>query len=238
MKRILSVIVFVLSAFISKAQFPITQNLGSSSTLVQVPANGGLRASLINRTFTDTTAANITAIKYYPFAMIGSSSNDAMWFRNAAATKWIQLLPSADTSGEQAWLSRGNLFPVLPADLGVGTNDETYLPFKTFGVRRATIPALGISRVSNPVYKYLVIDTSGSDHVIGYSDAASIANEWHLTGNSSTVAGTNYIGTNDAVGLMFKTNGVQSGYIDIVMVIQVLAQNHYPLIHSALAMCF
>lgn len=33
-------------------------------------------------------------------------------------------------------------------------------------------------------------------------------NAWDLTGNSGTIAGTNYIGTNDAQDLRFKTNGI------------------------------
>lgn len=32
---------------------------------------------------------------------------------------------------------------------------------------------------------------------------------WSLTGNASTVAGTNYLGTSDAVALVFKTNGTE-----------------------------
>ncbi len=39
---------------------------------------------------------------------------------------------------------------------------------------------------------------------------------WGLTGNATTVAGTNFVGTTDNIGLMFKTNSIQSGYIDLV----------------------
>jgi hypothetical protein len=40
--------------------------------------------------------------------------------------------------------------------------------------------------------------------------------QWQLTGNSGTTPGTHFIGTTSNVGLMFKTNSTQSGYIDIV----------------------
>ena len=40
--------------------------------------------------------------------------------------------------------------------------------------------------------------------------------QWSTTGNSGTTPGTNFIGTTSNVGLMFKTNSTQSGYIDIV----------------------
>lgn len=37
--------------------------------------------------------------------------------------------------------------------------------------------------------------------------------DWHLTGNAGTTAGTNFLGTTDAKALMFKANGQVSGYI-------------------------
>lgn len=40
------------------------------------------------------------------------------------------------------------------------------------------------------------------------------ANAWSLTGNSGTVAGTNFIGTTDAIDLVFKYNSILSGKID------------------------
>jgi hypothetical protein len=51
--------------------------------------------------------------------------------------------------------------------------------------------------------------------------ADSVANAggggWSLLGNAGTTAGTNFIGTTDAgVGFMIKTEGVQSGYIDVI----------------------
>ena len=42
------------------------------------------------------------------------------------------------------------------------------------------------------------------------------ASGWGLTGNSGTTAGTNFIGTTDNVGLVFKVNSTLSGSIDIV----------------------
>jgi len=39
--------------------------------------------------------------------------------------------------------------------------------------------------------------------------------QWSLTGNSGTTPGTNFLGTTSSVGLMFKVNSTQSGYIDI-----------------------
>jgi len=40
------------------------------------------------------------------------------------------------------------------------------------------------------------------------------ANAWGLTGNAGTTAGTNFIGTTDAIDLVFKVNNIESGRID------------------------
>ena len=39
---------------------------------------------------------------------------------------------------------------------------------------------------------------------------------WSLTGDAGTTVGTNFIGTTDNKGLMFKTNNIQSGYLNII----------------------
>lgn len=39
-------------------------------------------------------------------------------------------------------------------------------------------------------------------------------NDWHITGNVGTTAGTNFLGTTDDVDLVFKRNNVQSGWLN------------------------
>ncbi|MBK6635926.1 MAG: hypothetical protein IPG38_18015 [Chitinophagaceae bacterium] len=46
-------------------------------------------------------------------------------------------------------------------------------------------------------------------------DTDTPATGWRLTGNAGTSAGTNFIGTTDNVGLVFKVNGFQSGIMDV-----------------------
>ena len=41
-----------------------------------------------------------------------------------------------------------------------------------------------------------------------------VAQDWSLLGNAGTVAGTNFIGTTDAVPLLLKVNNIQAGYIN------------------------
>jgi len=74
MKKILFTIGLILICYLGYGQYPIQQNLGSSSTLVQVPANGGIIAGVILRNFTDTVAANLTNLKYYDGALIKTTS--------------------------------------------------------------------------------------------------------------------------------------------------------------------
>jgi len=81
------------------------------------------------------------------------------------------------------------------------TMDTTWKP---------TIKMLAVNMLDNEVvfwdlYSWSTVSTGGSG-----------GSGWSLTGNSGTTAGTNFIGTTDNVGLMFKTNDVQSGYLDVI----------------------
>jgi hypothetical protein len=68
---------------------------------------------------------------------------------------------------------------------------------------------------------YIVDGTQGASKILT-SDADGLASwqtpassGWSLTGNAGTTAGTNFIGTTDAVSLAFKLNGVAWGKLDI-----------------------
>jgi len=144
-KAILSIFLIVI-CFISKAQYPLQQNLGSSSTLVQVPANGALRAGLITISFTDTVAANLTNIKYYDGAIIKTTDPIiALWYRHLATTQWIQILPSGGSGGQRSWLigGQGGIFtsPVDPQYIGVTTAQG--FGILTNNVARVTISSAG-----------------------------------------------------------------------------------------------
>lgn len=51
--------------------------------------------------------------------------------------------------------------------------------------------------------------------IIDSLKAVWVTNGWSITGNAGITAGTNFIGTTDSVNLVFKTNGVTSGILDI-----------------------
>lgn len=135
---------FVLAIFFAATvfgQYTQNQTMGTANTLVSVPANGGLRAALINRTFTDTTAANSHPIKTYPFAQIGTTGDGNMWVRNYLATGWVLLGGGTSPSGT-FWKVGGNMFPVSAPTRDIGT-DATYggaVGLMTNGVVRAIVP--------------------------------------------------------------------------------------------------
>jgi hypothetical protein len=85
-------IVFVLSliSLSAFAQYPITQSLGSDSTLVT--SKGGLQGRIINWVFTDTTQANTQRIKFYSGAQIyTTSAGGQLWVRSV--NTWILIGP-------------------------------------------------------------------------------------------------------------------------------------------------
>jgi hypothetical protein len=93
MKKILSIILLFVSLNSISQGFPIQQNLGSPSTLIDV--KGGIRPSVgfINTPYADTTAANaVSYLKTYPGAQIRTiTPANTLWVRNADATGWIQI---------------------------------------------------------------------------------------------------------------------------------------------------
>lgn len=91
MKKLFILLILILLTVFVKAQtFPITQNLGSPTTLIRV--KGGIKADsgFVNAIFLDTTVANINPyIKNYVGAAIFTTSDNTVWVRNAAATAWV-----------------------------------------------------------------------------------------------------------------------------------------------------
>lgn len=75
-----------------------------------------------------------------------------------------------------------------------------------------TINYGGTSATFNPV-NTVVADANGVLGIVAGTPAASSSNFWSLTGNAGTTAGTNFLGTTDAQGLMFKVNSVAAGFI-------------------------
>lgn len=216
MKKILTILgmLFCLSGV---AQFPNNPSQANTSTnnqfLGALTAQKGLKAG----TFSDTSAANsATYISTVPFIMISTTSDNAIWFRNASATAWIQLLPSGGSGGQRAWLigGQGGIFtsPVSPQYIGVTTNQG--FGILTNNIARLTINengAFGLGAGLSYGNSGEVLTSAGSGAPPTWGSGASSA--WALLGNAGTTAGTNFIGTTDDVDFMFKRNSIVSGRI-------------------------
>lgn len=209
MKKISISIFLILICYLGYGQFPIQQNLGSTTTLVNVPANGGLRAGLINRVFTDTTSANLSNLDFYDGAQIKTLSPiNAIWWRDSTNSIWVQVLPSGGSGGQRAWLDGGN-FSVFADGAGnavFGTLANNGVYFKTNATTRLLLNKGGIQpETSNTVV--LGVDTVTKD--ITYATGGGGGSSWLLAGNGSTTPGTNFIGTTDSVDFVVKTKALE-----------------------------
>lgn len=148
----------MLVVFVGRAQFNITQNLGSPNTLVKNPNYGGLQGGLIPFTFADTTAANLTNLKYYAGAYIYTTSPRATWWRDAAVSTWVQVLPGGGSGSLGAWTTTLNT--TIPTDLSLngyfGTTAANGIGFWTNNTQRLILPATGLT------FNQLVSDTTAN----------------------------------------------------------------------------
>ena len=112
-------------------------------------------------------------------------------------------------------MSNNNLGFVLGKDGILPSEDTTdqLLAVKTTGgvpyLRKLNQPSLYFD--APDLESYIALD--GKKHV-RYIGSGGGGSGWNLTGNSGTTYGTNFIGTADDVGLMFKVNNIKSGSID------------------------
>lgn len=216
MKYILSLVLIILSVQ-SFGQYTVNQQIGSPNTLVQVPANGGFRAGLITISVADTTAANLTNLKFYDGAIIKTQTPVALWYRYLAGQQWVQILPAAGSSGGlQSWLVGGNttfLGGALANEvLGTTTGIAKGVALTTNGVARLTITsagAWGLGAGLDYGTSGYVLTSNGTGTAPTWQAGGGGGSGWGLTGNAGTTAGTDFIGTKDAQDLVAKTNSVE-----------------------------
>ena len=106
MKKIFALVfLLVLGKFSYSQSYPISQNLGSDSTIVI--SKGALQSRLIPIIISDTATANNQRLKNYPGAQLYTSNGD-FYIRNATATKWL-LLSSGSVGAVNIYNSNGTL---------------------------------------------------------------------------------------------------------------------------------
>jgi len=192
MKKILIFISLLVLAVSVNAQFPNTATQNNTNTLFK--PLGGVTAGVgfILTNYADSNAANaINYLKSYPGATFFSIADNAIMVRNLTATGWLK-----NSTGSTGVTSVG-LTVTSPSN-------------PAFSISNSPITTSGNIALN-------LLGTTGQ-YIRGDGSLATtpvLTNEWHLTGNSGTNVSSNFIGTTDNVGLKFKTNNIQSGYIDI-----------------------
>lgn len=211
MKKLLILFIAVLLSQVSFGQYNIIQNIGSPSTLVQVPANGGLKALFVNRPFNDTTEANATNIKYYAGAQIFTQSDSLIWVRGTGATKWIQLVSNSTGGGSDTlvWKLSGNTIGGRVAEPVLGTWDSHPINFITEGQQRMIIPSAGITRNGAAVNKYLLLDTITHNLYYGDGGSSGVPTLQEVLDAGSVLNKTNtiYISDHDTLNIIPVGNG-------------------------------
>jgi len=184
MKRIIVLIVLILICFTSSAQFPLNPSSGVNNINQNWLGAYTFQRGMVAGTYADTTAANlIPYMKGVAFIMISTTTDNAIWFRNSAATKWIQLLPSGSPTGLGAWTTTLNT--AIPTDISLngyfGTTASNGIGFYTGGFQRFILAAGGLGFKSvvadTTLNKVLTYNTSTKE--LGYS-------YWYGGGSSTT----------------------------------------------------
>lgn len=99
-------------------------------------------------------------------------------------------------NGKSLWVTNNNTL-----------HGETYLDFSNIPTGVQTIKVPTVTHDSS----YLVTSVDGN---LADSTGNVPTFAWGINGNSGTFPSTNFIGTTDDAGLMFKTNGIRNGYLD------------------------
>lgn len=247
MKKIFILVMLVCLNFISRAQWPLTQNLGSDSTLISLGRNygGAIKGNIINSSYADTTAANLLRIRQYAGGQIFTTGDTSLWLRSIGANKWVKLAGSSgavniyNSNGSftgNRTASGSNLYSIsfdaasaFRAESNTGTGKLSSLLVGTdsifFQPNEGNFIIDSLNNLSGQNTLMGWISTAGSSRgkvgnvtigtglslsngVLNTSGAAG-SNVWSITGNSGTTAGTNFLGTTDAVDLAFKTNNTE-----------------------------
>lgn len=155
MKKLLLLIILIISLRGISQGYPLTQNIGSSSTKVQVPANGAMNALFINRPFNDTTSANLTNIKFYNGAQIFTLSDSTFWLR--VGDTWVK----TKGNGSGSTSDTTKTLPVRPIRITyAGQYNQSVLPIKD---KNGNTHLIAMSGVNHSGYQK-IIDISSSDN--------------------------------------------------------------------------
>ena len=215
MKKLIIALSLILICSISFGQ-AIIQRSGVGNTVQD--ARLSAQYNFFVPRYADTTAAlagNAEGIDSCG-AIIFTYDVMGLWFRSCSGGKsWVMIDPSGIPSTGNSWLISGNagLFtsPVDPQY--IGTKTVQGFGIKTSDVNRLIMPAAGLTLLTaasdTTLNKPMTYNTSTKEWNYGYWFGSGGGSGWGLTGNAGTTAGTNFVGTTDAVDLVLKSNAIE-----------------------------
>lgn len=103
------------------------------------------------------------------------------------------------------------------ANLAVNNNIDATVDFSVNANPNSggTIFSPNTPNLTTVIYVSTIDGSQWSSNGVTYT--LYVAPYWAKTGNSGTTPGTHFVGTTNNVGLMFKTNNIQSGYINRIL---------------------
>ena len=171
MRRLVFLFLTFFVFFTAKSQYPITQNLGSDSTLIRLGSNygGAIKGNVVLRGYYDTTAANLVRIAQYAGALIYTTSDSKVWKRNSTNTKWDSFATSAELSyvtgcygllngGVVTWSGTGLVMNVTAAYYVINCN--------YYNADGSLSVTLSTADPTNPRIDVIAVDTSENIVVI------------------------------------------------------------------------
>jgi len=175
--------------------YPITQNIGSTSALLDIKGGARVGGAFVLGHYADTTAANaVPYVKNFANGLITTDTN-LLWIRSYNAQQWYFVPNTGNpaTGDTLYWRVGGNaLIPMQQQGIytGLGSKDSTPLFFITNYQRRLVIPPNGVNRSAGTANKCLVIDTVTK--FMYYTDCGSGGGTTYTSSNGITLTGSNF----------------------------------------------
>lgn len=199
---------------------------GSATTVVNaILKESGNNVILPNGKFLSGGATGLSQIWLNQYSADGNMlfSTDA----GALSQSYLQMQPSFTALGYDqtgSGITKGLQFTGNSLQLSHPLVMYLGQPLAASASKDTLIAIRGDTITNEARYFRINIPTKGASKILT-SDAygmatwvtnSAISSGWQITGNAGTTAGTNFVGTTDAVNLQFKVGGVFSGLIDRV----------------------
>ena len=145
--------------------------------------------------YVDSNAANLQLGLGLVGSLFWSTSDSSLYARHKSlyGAFWFKIGGSGGGATGSFWSLTGNLFPVVLADYGLGTNDETNLPLKTNNIQRVILPYTGLALL-NDTANTKVMTFNPSSKEWGYSSWNNGGTNIYNTDGTQTVPKRNYYG--------------------------------------------